>query len=191
VRRHGLRGAKPAGARSGGDGLWTSDDILDAELLPASFIVIGGGAIALEMAHYLEAIGRHVTILQRSPGVLSPMDAECGEAVIEALRKRGITVHTSTRVISVARRGAGKVITVEQQGQVVEVEAEEILRSRRANASHPRTGAERGRHRLVRQQDRGAAHRCRLRSRMCLQPGMCAASWTWCTLRFSRAKSLR
>lgn len=108
-------------------GFWTSDDILDAESLPASFIVIGGGAIALEMAHYLEAVGRHVTILQRSPGVLSPMDAECGEAVIEAFRKRGITVHTSTRMISVARRGAGKVITVEQQGQVVEVEAEEIL----------------------------------------------------------------
>jgi len=108
-------------------GFWTSDDILDTESLPASFIVIGGGAIALEMAHYLEAIGRRVTILQRSPGVLSTMDPECGEAVIEAFRKRGITVHTGTRMISVARRGAGKVITVEQQGLVIEVEAEEIL----------------------------------------------------------------
>ena len=108
-------------------GYWTSDDILDAETLPASFIVIGGGAIALEMAHYLEAVGRRVTILQRSSGVLSTMDAECGEAVMEAFRKRGIAVHTGTRMISVVKRGAAKVITVEHQGQVLEVEAEEIL----------------------------------------------------------------
>lgn len=108
-------------------GYWTSDDILDAETLPASFIVIGGGAIALEMAHYLEAVGRRVTILQRSSGVLSMMDPECGEAVMEAFRKRGITVYTGTRMISAARRGNVKVITIEVEGQVLEVEGEEIL----------------------------------------------------------------
>lgn len=108
-------------------GYWASDDILDAETLPASFIVIGGGAIALEMAHYLEAVGRRVTILQRSSGVLSMMDPECGEAVMEAFRKRGITVYTGTRMISAARRGTVKVITIEVEGQVLEVEGEEIL----------------------------------------------------------------
>lgn len=108
-------------------GYWTSDDILDTENLPASFIVIGGGAIALEMAHYLEAVGRRVTILQRSSGVLSMMDPECGEAVIQAFRQRGITVHTGTRMISAVKRGAAKVILVEHQGKIIEVEAEEIL----------------------------------------------------------------
>lgn len=108
-------------------GFWTSDDILDTESLPASFIVIGGGAIALEMAHYLEAIGRRVTILQRSSGVLSTMDPECGEAVIEAFRQRGITVLTSTRMVSVAQRAQNKVITIEQAGRTFDVEAEEIL----------------------------------------------------------------
>lgn len=55
------------------------------------------------------------------------MDPECGEAVLEAFRKRGIAVHTGTRMISAARRGTVKVIRIEVEGQVLEVEGEEIL----------------------------------------------------------------
>ena len=108
-------------------GFWTSDDILDAESLPASFIVIGGGAIALEMAHYLEAIGRRVTIVQRSAGLLSTLDPECGEVVIEAFRKRGMTVLTETKMLAVTKTTTGKCISIEHQGQTIQVEAEEIL----------------------------------------------------------------
>src|SRR5436190_2480203 len=38
--------------------VWTSDTVLDTDDVPESFVVLGGGAIALEMAHYLEGIGR-------------------------------------------------------------------------------------------------------------------------------------
>ena len=108
-------------------GFWTSDDILDADSLPASFIVIGGGAIALEMAHYLEAIGRRVTIVQRSAGLLSTLDPECGEVVMEAFRKRGMTVLTDTKMLAVTKTAEGKCITIEHEGQTIQAEAEEIL----------------------------------------------------------------
>jgi pyruvate/2-oxoglutarate dehydrogenase complex dihydrolipoamide dehydrogenase (E3) component len=46
-------------------GVWTSDTVLDAEEVPESFVVLGGGGIALEMVPYLEGIGRTVTVIQR------------------------------------------------------------------------------------------------------------------------------
>jgi len=108
-------------------GFWTSDDVLDAESLPASFIVLGGGAIALEMTHYLEALGRKVTLIQRSSRLLSFMDAECGETVEKAYQDRGIAVHCGTKLLRVEKTPSGKQVTFLQDGEEHQVSADEIL----------------------------------------------------------------
>ncbi len=108
-------------------GFWTSDDVLDADSLPPSFIVLGGGAIALEMTHYLEALGRKVTLIQRSSRLLSFMDAECGETVATAYRQRGIAVHCGTKLLRVERTATGKQVTFLQEGKEHHVTADEIL----------------------------------------------------------------
>ncbi|HSI63966.1 MAG TPA: FAD-dependent oxidoreductase, partial [Candidatus Saccharimonadia bacterium] len=94
----GLRSAKP----------WTSDTILDEATIPDSFIVLGGGSIALEMAHYLEGIGRKVTILQRNTQLLTGMDKDLADVVLHAFEKRGIDIHCGTSLKEVSREG-GKV----------------------------------------------------------------------------------
>jgi len=108
-------------------GFWTSDDILDAEELPSSFIVLGGGAIALEMAHYLDGMSRKVTLIQRSDGLLGTMDAECGAAVAKAFRERGIDVYCGTSVQQVEVVDGKKQITFEYGGTSVRLSADEIL----------------------------------------------------------------
>lgn len=109
-------------------GFWTSDDILDAESLPGSFIVLGGGAIALEMAHYLEGMGRNVTLIQRSKGVLANMDPECGEVIVEAFRKRGMTIICGTHLQSAGKTAAGrKCVTYKTDTGEETAEADEIL----------------------------------------------------------------
>lgn len=108
-------------------GFWTSDDILDAEVLPSSFVVLGGGAIALEMTHYLEGLGRKVTLIQRSPSLLSTLDKDCGEVVSEAFRKRGIDVYCGTSVQRVERTTAGIRVSFKHGDADRVVEAEEIL----------------------------------------------------------------
>ena len=47
-------------------GYLVSDDVLDSAELPGSIIVLGGGAIALEMAHYYEGLGVKTAVIQRS-----------------------------------------------------------------------------------------------------------------------------
>ena len=108
-------------------GFWTSDDVLDAESLPNSLIVLGGGAIALELAHYVEAMGKKVTLIQRSERVLSTMDDECGDIIAKAYRERGIAVHCNTSVQKVERMAAGKRITFTSDEGEQSVEAAEIL----------------------------------------------------------------
>ncbi len=79
-------------------GYWTSDDVLDTASLPASCMVLGGGAIALEMAHYLEALGTRVTLIQRNTQLLTGLDPEASQVIREAYAKRGITSYCGTHI---------------------------------------------------------------------------------------------
>ncbi len=106
---------------------WTSDTLLDAATIPESFIVLGGGAVALEMAHYLEAIGRRITVLQRNTQLLTGMDRDLGDVVQAAFEKRGMSVHCGTRLHKVEATSHGKRVHYEKDGTAHTVEAAEIL----------------------------------------------------------------
>lgn len=108
-------------------GFWTSDDILDASDLPQRFAVLGGGAIALEMAHYLEGIGRQVTLIQRSEQFLTGTDPECSAVIEKAYTRRSITCHLGTQIQQVTAHENGKQLTYLHQGQVKQIVVDEIL----------------------------------------------------------------
>lgn len=109
-------------------GFWTSDEVLDAESLPESFAVLGGGAIALEMAHYLEGVGRKVTLIQRSGQFLTGMDPECSKVIEEAYAHRDIACHLGTSIHKVSRTASGrKHIEYRQGEQELSVTVDEIL----------------------------------------------------------------
>ncbi len=53
-------------------------------------VVVGGGFIGLEMAENLLHLGLQVTLLQRGPQVLSPMDPEMARYVEHHMEKHGV-----------------------------------------------------------------------------------------------------
>ncbi len=108
-------------------GFLTSDDVLDLAKLPESIIVLGGGAIALELAHYYEALGVKTTIIQRSPQLLKLADADIGEILQQSLEEREIAVHTGTKLESVSMKDGRKCVRFTQGGIAREAMAEEIL----------------------------------------------------------------
>ena len=120
-------------------GYWTSNDILEAESLPDSIIVLGGGAIAMEMACYLEGLGKTVTVVQRSGQLLSGSDEDVAKALEDAVSSRdNFTVITGTKILNVSRddaTGAKKVTFLHGETER-SVEADEILQAlgRRANS---------------------------------------------------------
>lgn len=105
----------------------TSDDLLDLEEIPESLIILGGGAVALEMASYVRAFGSRVVILQRSPQLLRGTDREAAEALAAELRKDGIEIFTGTRLLRIQTETAGYQVTFEHQGQKAVQEGSALL----------------------------------------------------------------
>ncbi|WP_018968883.1 dihydrolipoyl dehydrogenase family protein [Rubritalea marina] len=109
-------------------GYITSDDILDMQELPDSIVVLGGGAIALEMAHYLEGLGKEVTVVQRSPHLLTGMDTDLADELEAALTARTMKIHTGTSLQRFEPSSAGKKrVVFVRDGEEEVVEADEIL----------------------------------------------------------------
>src|SRR5690606_13956233 len=88
------------------EGVIDSDNLLELENLPESITVLGGGPIALEMAHYLQALGCRVTIIQRGPHLLGGADEDASRVLIEAFRARGMEVYTQTKLQKIERHAS-------------------------------------------------------------------------------------
>ncbi|MGV3531398.1 MAG: dihydrolipoyl dehydrogenase family protein [Chthoniobacteraceae bacterium] len=119
-------------------GAWTSDEVLVAETIPKSVVVLGGGAIALELASYYAGVGSEVTVIQRSHRLLKEVDADVADSLAEGLRKHGIVVHTGTALASVEKTAAGKAVHFFKEGERMTAEGEEIIYAlgRKPNVAH-------------------------------------------------------
>ncbi len=84
-----------------------SDDVFDLKIIPKSIIILGGGAIALEMASYFNAIGAEVTLIQRSTHILSKEDEDVAVSLQEAMREEGVAIYTNTQMKALKSTGNG------------------------------------------------------------------------------------
>lgn len=79
---------------------WTSTEALVAEQVPRHLIVLGGAAIALELAQAFRHLGAQVTVVARST-LLSRAEPEIGEGLEQIFENEGIRVmlHTTAKFI--------------------------------------------------------------------------------------------
>ena len=110
-------------------GYFTSDTILDLRMQPDSLIVLGGGAVALEIGQFFARLGTRVTILQRGPTLLSGMDEDVGCALEAALIDEGIEVVTGVQLLRVTHDETGKTIWVMKDGRERSFVGKEILQA--------------------------------------------------------------
>lgn len=104
-----------------------STGALSLEALPKSMAVIGGGVIGVEMATAYSAFGTKVTIIEMLPRLLMNIDADAVGIIAKSLEEKDVDIMTSTKVVSVADKGATAVVKVEKDGKELEVEAEKVL----------------------------------------------------------------
>jgi dihydrolipoamide dehydrogenase len=84
--------------------------ILSADL-PDSVVIIGGGAIGMEFAYILHSYGVRVEILEFADRVLPNEDADVSRELQRHYRRRGMVIHTSTRVDKVIDHGDHVVVS--------------------------------------------------------------------------------
>ncbi|MEI7623112.1 MAG: dihydrolipoyl dehydrogenase [Actinomycetes bacterium] len=76
----------------------TSDELLSLRKLPATAVVIGGGAIGCEFASMMSDLGTEVTILEALPQILPGCDEDITRVVLKSFKDRNITVRTGVSV---------------------------------------------------------------------------------------------
>jgi len=92
---------------------WTNRGAIAAETLPDSLLVIGGGAIGLEIGQAMSRFGTAVTIVEIGPRLAGPEEPEASELITDAFKAEGIAVHTGVEITSVEPWGeAGTGATV-------------------------------------------------------------------------------
>jgi pyruvate/2-oxoglutarate dehydrogenase complex dihydrolipoamide dehydrogenase (E3) component len=86
-------------------GYLTSDDVLEMREMPKSMIVLGAGAVAVELAQFFQRIGTRVSLIQRSGHILSQGDEDLARPVEERFREEGMEVFTDTKILRVEKNG--------------------------------------------------------------------------------------
>ena len=79
----------------------TNENIFLQKEIPSSMIVIGTGAIGIEMATAFNRLGTKVTLLSRSDGILKESDDELSDILLEQLRAEGIEFVNNVEFIQV------------------------------------------------------------------------------------------
>ncbi len=100
--------------------------IFDVEQQPKSVIIIGGGYIGCEFAHFFSAIGTRTTLLQKGPTLLPQEEPETSALVKKRLSEY-VQVHADAQVLSVEGKEGSYSVTVKDPLGTHSVEGELIL----------------------------------------------------------------
>jgi pyruvate/2-oxoglutarate dehydrogenase complex dihydrolipoamide dehydrogenase (E3) component len=84
---------------------WTNRDAIETEEVPTSLLVLGGGAIGVELAQVFSRFGAAVTVIEGSDRLLPPEEPEAGKLLGEIFEREGIAVHTSVQATAVHHDG--------------------------------------------------------------------------------------
>jgi pyruvate/2-oxoglutarate dehydrogenase complex dihydrolipoamide dehydrogenase (E3) component len=82
---------------------WTNREAISAEEAPASLVVLGGGAVGVELAQMFARYGTAVTVVEATDGLLPPEEPEAAEVVATALREDGVTLALGAKAVRVSR----------------------------------------------------------------------------------------
>lgn len=94
---------------------WTNRDAVEVTELPTSLLVLGGGAIGLELTQVLARFGVDVTVVEVGGRLLAAEEPESSALVQEALEADGVTVVTDATVVGVEHDDRGFTMRLEDR----------------------------------------------------------------------------
>jgi pyruvate/2-oxoglutarate dehydrogenase complex dihydrolipoamide dehydrogenase (E3) component len=84
-----------------------NSSIMDIDVLPAHFIIVGGSYVGLEFAQIYRRLGSDVTIVEMGQRLIGREDQDVSDAVREILEAEGIRVRLNAKCISLAKHDGG------------------------------------------------------------------------------------
>jgi dihydrolipoamide dehydrogenase len=105
----------------------SSDQAIAFDKVPATLVVVGGGAIGLELGSVWSRLGSSVTVVEFLPKIVAAYDDDVVRIFSRLLQKQGLRIETGTRVTGLKSEGGGAVLTAEREGKPLEFPAERVL----------------------------------------------------------------
>ena len=94
---------------------------------PKKMVVVGSGAIGIEFAHFYNAMGTEVTVVEYLPNIVPVEDEDISKQMERSFKKAGVKVMTSSEVTKVDTSGEGVKVTVKTSKGEEVLEADLVL----------------------------------------------------------------
>jgi dihydrolipoyl dehydrogenase len=114
-------------AKFDGKTIVSSTEALCFEEAPKRFLVIGAGAIGLELGSVWNRLGSEVTVLEFLPRIALGFDLELSNLLQRALTSQGIKFHLETKVTGVKAENGRAVATATKANDALTFEADKVL----------------------------------------------------------------
>lgn len=111
-----------------GETIISSDHGIALDKVPEKMVVVGAGAIGLELGSVWSRLGSQVTVVEMMTSIGGPAyDADVTKVAQAAFEKQGLKFELGAKVTGVKKASAGVSLTAERDGKVLEFPANKIL----------------------------------------------------------------
>jgi dihydrolipoamide dehydrogenase len=100
------------------EGVWGSREATGMKAVPRRLLILGGGAVGVEMAQAVRGLGGEAVVVDGAAHVLVKEPAALGEALGEALRRQGVELVLGTKVTAARREGEDYVLALADSREV-------------------------------------------------------------------------
>jgi pyruvate/2-oxoglutarate dehydrogenase complex dihydrolipoamide dehydrogenase (E3) component len=97
---------------------WTNHHAIEADTLPRTLTIMGGGAIGLELGQMFHRFGVDVTIVEGMERILPPEEPESSALIAEIFQREGVNVRVGVKVVGVSMDGDDITVALEDGSRV-------------------------------------------------------------------------
>jgi dihydrolipoamide dehydrogenase len=101
-----------------GQEIINSDQIFNMSKLPASVLIVGGGAIGCEFAQIFLDLGVQIHLAELTPRILPEADEEIAKLLALGMARSGMKIYTNVSVSQVAKSQDGIKVTFSDQEEI-------------------------------------------------------------------------
>lgn len=90
-------------------------------------VILGGGVIGVEFATIFQALCSKVTILEKGPHLLGPMDTEVSAALEKQMRRKGISIYCNIFLEEIVNEDGLNCVVRLENGEVTRIKASQVI----------------------------------------------------------------
>lgn len=115
------------GLSTNGTNIITSKEALELNEIPKKLVVVGGGAIGLELGTMYRKLGSTVTVIEISGSLLPGVEPDLVRVISRSLQKLGIETRLNSKVSGTELSDGGMILSIANGNKVLRMTADKVL----------------------------------------------------------------